>query len=185
MEIEEKYPTYRKKVEKGFEKIKKAMTENKIEKLRDAQNELTELSSKDLLALQAKADELFKGDRNNPEWKRVTSLRVAIEALCSINVTSYDIEFLNWAKSQIGGHTATEINAKTWQLRKILDDFDFGAVVGFEKNSSSGEPHKRLESRQMDDAIKDRRIEEVNSEAFAQSLCLAYVSGDLGPAALI
>lgn len=101
LEVEEKYPAYRKKLEKGFEKIKKAMTENKLDKLREAQNELSELSSKDLLALQLKTRELFNDDKTNPEWQKVTSLRVAIEALCSINVTDYDNEFLNWAKSQI------------------------------------------------------------------------------------
>lgn len=101
LEIDKKYPNFRKEIERGFEKIKKAMAENQLGNLRKAQAELSELSGKDLLPLQTRASELFKDSPNHPEWKKVTSLRVAIEALCSINITDHDNEFLNWAKSNV------------------------------------------------------------------------------------
>ncbi len=85
-------------------------------------------------------------------------------------------------------------------MEKILNGNDFGAVVGFENQSLVGNfaaevgfgekpedssPHKKLASGDLDAAVRERRIEEINSEAFAQSLCLAFVSGNLGPEKLV
>lgn len=158
-----------------------------------AKKRLVEFSNVTLLPLHLEAQKLpghsdTNGNRfMHPQHQQVASLRVAIEAMNVIKLSDTGEEWysgiLKVAKSDAN---KTWVEAKMQQASRIMDGGDLRAVVGFGTEFKGAvRVQKPMTGKQFDDEIRNKDIQDVDSEAFYQTLCQSNVLGELTAGNLI
>lgn len=188
-EIEQESKAAAAQIKQAFKEIKHAVREGDAKQLEAVKSRLAQLQNSKLVPLRIRAEKILpdiveadRSVREDPMRKKINSTIAAVEVLRSITTWKEDDTFKGVKRlvdNFLNGPEAM-LEAKGKQLEAALEGnpltvtaFNAEGVFGTDKK------HRVVDMETVDQEIRNRRIEQVNSQQFRETLVQTHAVGRL------